>query len=98
MTGSPARAIMKAPGAAGLAGGPERAMAYGHAERNLAAIWRLEAETEELLSSLLQSGSAVALAATDREGELTAPQCVSAWDARATSMITGVRGGTVMTR
>jgi hypothetical protein len=32
-------------------------MAYGHAERNLAAIRRLEAETEELLSSLLQSGA-----------------------------------------
>ena len=32
-------------------------MAYGHAERNLAAIRRLEAETEELLSSLPQSGS-----------------------------------------
>jgi hypothetical protein len=32
-------------------------MAYGHAERNLATIRRLEAETEELLSSLPQSGS-----------------------------------------
>ena len=31
-------------------------MAYGHAERNLATMRRLEAETEELLS-LPQSGS-----------------------------------------
>jgi hypothetical protein len=29
-------------------------MAYGHAERNLAAIRQLEAETGELLSGLLQ--------------------------------------------
>jgi hypothetical protein len=27
-------------------------MAYGHAERNLAAVRRLEAETQELLSNL----------------------------------------------
>jgi hypothetical protein len=32
-------------------------MAYGHAERNLAAIRRLEAETKEMLSSLPQYGS-----------------------------------------
>ena len=32
-------------------------MAYGHAERNLATMRRLAAETDELLSSLPQSGS-----------------------------------------
>ena len=32
-------------------------MAYGHAERNLAAIRLLEAQTEELLRGLPQSGS-----------------------------------------
>ena len=62
-------------------------MAYGPAERNLATIRRLEAETEELLSSSASSGSgAVALAATDRKGELTAPGA-SAPGSRATSMI-----------
>ena len=57
-------------------------MAYGHAERNLAAVRRLEAETQELLNSLPQSRLwPVALAATDGKGELTAPERVSAWDA-----------------
>jgi hypothetical protein len=46
------------PEAALPASGPaeegERVMAYGHAERNLAVIRRLEAETEELLRSLEQ--------------------------------------------
>jgi hypothetical protein len=32
-------------------------MAYGHAERNLATIRLLEAQTKELLSSLPQPGS-----------------------------------------
>jgi hypothetical protein len=32
-------------------------MAYGHAERNLAAIWLLAACTEELLGSLARPGS-----------------------------------------
>jgi hypothetical protein len=55
-------------------------MAYGHAERNLAAVRRLEAETQELLSNLPPSRPwAVALAATDRKGELTTPRRVSAW-------------------
>ena len=57
-------------------------MAYGHAERNLAAVRRLEAETEKLLSSLPQTRPwPVALAATDHEGESTAPERVSAWGA-----------------
>ena len=33
----------------------EGAMAYGHAERNLALLRRLEAETQQLLENLSQS-------------------------------------------
>ena len=56
-------------------------MAYGHAERNLAAVRRLEAETEKLLSSLPQSRPwPVAPAATDHKGA-TAPGRVRAGSA-----------------
>jgi hypothetical protein len=37
-----------------IPGSKERVMAYGHAERTLAAIRLLEAQTEELLRSLAQ--------------------------------------------
>jgi hypothetical protein len=53
-------------------------MAYGHAERNLAALRLLEAETEELLRSLPQSGPRQSLQ-TDCPGELTASRRANAW-------------------
>jgi hypothetical protein len=43
-----------APQRRGTALSREKAMAYGHAERNLAAIRQLEAETRESLSGLPQ--------------------------------------------
>jgi hypothetical protein len=73
-------------------------MAYGHAERNLAAIRRLEAETEELLSSLPQSGSG-----QSRWLRRTAKASSQHPDASAPGVPGhvhdhGARGGTVMTR
>jgi hypothetical protein len=40
---------------AGAATSQERFMSYGHAERNLALIRQLEAETRQLFGSLAQS-------------------------------------------
>jgi hypothetical protein len=73
-------------------------MAYGHAERNLAAIRRLEAETEELLSSLPQSGSGQSrwlrqiAKASSQHPDAPAPRVPGHVHDH------GVRGGPVMTR
>jgi len=53
-------------------------MVYGHAERNLTALRLLEAETEELLRSLPQSGPGRSRQA-DCQGELTLPWRANAW-------------------
>ena len=62
-------------------------MAYGHAERNLATIRRLEAETEELLSSLPQSGSGQSRWLQQTANANSQHPGASAPGSRATSMI-----------
>ena len=62
-------------------------MAYGHAERNLATIRRLEAETEELLSSLPQSGSGQSRWLQQTAKANSQHPGASAPGSRATSMI-----------
>jgi hypothetical protein len=74
-------------------------MAYGHAERNLAAIRRLEAETKELAGGLPQSGSG-----QSRWLQQTAKASSQRPDAPAPGVVPGhvhdhgVRDGTVMIR
>jgi uncharacterized protein YecT (DUF1311 family) len=55
-------------------------MAYGHAERNLALIRQLEAETRELLGSLplLDQEQSAWLAETDRSGTQAAAAAAKA--------------------